>query len=89
MTNFEGQSITVYASGAVGDATPVRTISGPSTGFVHPVGLARDGAGQLYVTNYVGQSVTVYAADATGNATPLRTITGGSTGLQGPNWLAF
>ena len=35
-------AITVYATGSVGNAAPLRTISGPATGLVYPSGIAVD-----------------------------------------------
>src|SRR5437667_153373 len=71
-------SITVYAAGASGNVAPIATIGGSSstdnTGLNYPVGIARDGAGRLYVTNPGPNTVTVFAAGATGNATPATTI---------------
>jgi sugar lactone lactonase YvrE len=81
VANQTGRSITVYAPGATGNATPLRTIAGSSTGLSQPNSIARDSAGRLYVINY-GTSVsspetlTVYADSATGNAAPVRTIPG-------------
>jgi len=77
-------TITVYAPGASGNATPTATIGGGSTGLVNPVGIAVDGAGNIYVANSAKNTVTVYAAGASGNATPTATIAGGNTGLSGP-----
>jgi hypothetical protein len=72
-------SITVYAAGATGNATPTATIHGSNTGLHDPTGIALDGAGRLYVRNLAG--ITVYAAGATGNATPIATIQVSTTGL--------
>ena len=77
MTNDAG-SVTVYAAGASGNVAPIATIGGSSstdnTGLNYPVGIARDGAGRLYVTNPGPNTVTVFAAGASGNATPATTI---------------
>src|SRR5882762_87736 len=67
-----GSSITVYAPGASGNATPVATIAGGNTGLSFPFGVALDGAGNIYVTNSASSvggstSITVYAAGASGN----------------------
>jgi sugar lactone lactonase YvrE len=74
-------SITEYGPGASGNVAPIKTITGPNTGFDHPddISLAPDGT--LYVANdYVG-AIQVFAPGASGNATPVRTITGPATGL--------
>jgi hypothetical protein len=67
--------ILVYAPGATGAATPVRTLTGPALGDA----IAVDTTGQIYT--YGGSGISVYAAGATGNATPIRTIAGGQTQL--------
>jgi sugar lactone lactonase YvrE len=77
-------TISVYAAGAIGDAAPIRTISGL---MPDPIGVAFDRAGNLYVVQDPGtqspDSVAVYAPGATGNAVPIRTITGSNTGMSG------
>ena len=82
-------SITVYAAGASGNATPTATIAGGNTGLGVPYGIALDGAGNIYVANAGGNSITVYAAGASGNATPTATIAGGNTGLCVPIGIAL
>src|SRR5437870_6249497 len=81
--NFSSGSITVYAAGANGDATPTATITGGNTGLSAPFGIALDGAGNIYVTNLGSNNVTVYAAGANGNATPAATSVGGVSGPRG------
>src|SRR2546427_8678105 len=80
-------SITVYAAGASGNATPTATIAGDNTGLFGPVGIALDGAGNIYVTS--GNSIMVYAAGASGNAPPTATISGSNTGLGTPTLITF
>ena len=85
-------SITIYAAGATGNATPMATIAGSNTGLTSPAGIAVDAAGRLYVTNLAGNgisvnSITVYAASATGNATPTATIAGSNTELSAPAFM--
>src|SRR3989454_6897053 len=59
--DFTG-SITVYSAGASDNASPTNTIVGANTGLNNPFGIARDGAGNLYVANNFGSSsITVYA----------------------------
>lgn len=80
VANFNGPSITVYATSAAGNAAPVRTIAGSNTGITGPNGVTVDTVNnELYVADFVSQSVRVFALAATGNAVPLRTI------IQGPN----
>jgi hypothetical protein len=47
-------SITVYSPGSNGNITPARTISGPSTGLVTPMGIAVDSSGYIYVSSASG-----------------------------------
>src|SRR5438093_1303346 len=88
VANFVGNSITVYAAGASGNATPTATIAGGNTGLNFPNGIALDGAGNIYVGNDGGNSIMVYAAGASGNVTPMATIAGGNTGLSFPYGIA-
>src|SRR5207248_434248 len=89
VANEGNSTITVYAAGASGRATPMVTIAGGNTGLSSPSGIARDGAGNIYVTNFSGNSITVYPAGASGNATPTATIVGGNTGLSQPALITF
>src|SRR5262249_28245636 len=52
-----------------------RALCGPATGLTHPVALALDASGRLFVANGFGGVVAVYAPGATGDAAPLRTFT--------------
>lgn len=92
VTNFgnygssAGSSVTVYTAGATGNAKPIQTIAGPSTGLQNPIGIAVNGSGDIYVANFgSGGSgsgyVTVYPSGANGNMAPTRTIAGQNTGL--------
>jgi len=82
-------SITVYAAGASGNATPTATIAGGNTGLNVPFGIALDGAGNIYVANNGANNIIVFAAGASGDATPTATIAGGNTGLTGPFGIAL
>jgi sugar lactone lactonase YvrE len=87
-------SITVFAAGATGNATPTATITGSNTGLSSPNGLALDSKGNIYVVNESGSNngtVTEYAASPTGtiNVAPTTTISGASTGLNDPHALAL
>src|SRR5439155_1414007 len=67
-----GGSITVYAPEASGNAAPVRTLTGDSTGLYNPGGIVLDRAGNVYVTNTY--TATAFAPGASGDA-----------GLNGPS----
>lgn len=90
---YRDPSITVYAAGATGDATPSGTIVGGDPRPSTFAGLARDAAGQLYVTcdgthTGWGSCISVYAPQATGNAVPVATIQGVNTSLYSPRSIA-
>jgi len=95
VTNFSLVSgVVVYAAGATGDVSPIRTITDRNTVLSNAAGIARDGAGNLYVTNPPldpggGGSIVIYAPSANGNAGPTRTIAGDSTGLDHPVGIAL
>src|SRR5437870_1165950 len=73
-------SITVYAAGANGDAAPIATIRGSNTGLNFPLGIALDGAGDIYVANFGASNILIFVAVASGNVMPIATITVASTG---------
>ncbi len=75
VTNYGGDSVTIYALDASGDAAPKRTISGASTGLDDPLGIARDTQRRVYVANRSGCTVTVYEAGAGGDVAPVHTLT--------------
>lgn len=89
VANNQGQSVTVYASGATGNAKPIQTIAGNNTALGSPEDVAVDAGGTIYVANAGGNSVTVYAAGASGNVAPIRAITGSNTGLDTPFGIAL
>ena len=70
------QSIEVFASGARGNATPLRRIAGDNTGLVSPAGIALDAAGNIYVhnANAFPADITIYGATADGDVPPVNTI---------------
>lgn len=93
--NTNASSITVYAAGATGNATPTATIAGSNTRLRVTVGIALDAAGRLYVTNTLNtgfssyNAIMVYAVGATGNAAPVDSIVGDKTGLSTPTAIAL
>jgi DNA-binding beta-propeller fold protein YncE len=89
VANGYGNSVTVYAPGASGNVTPVRTLSGTSTTFDLPYGLALDAQGRLAVASMHTDSVAVFAAGADGNVTPVRRISGPATLMDQPSGLAY
>ncbi len=51
MTNFFGKSVTAYAPGASGDASPIVNISGGNTQLADPAGVTLDPSGDVWVSN--------------------------------------
>jgi hypothetical protein len=97
-------SVTVYAPGASGDAHPLRTIAGFSTGLKNgPESLAVDGAGNVYASESLdvsainapgaktiySDSLLVFPPGADGDANPIRTIKGSATRMDGIRGLAL
>ncbi|HVZ21281.1 MAG TPA: hypothetical protein VG871_09485, partial [Vicinamibacterales bacterium] len=82
---FLGSSLTIYDGDAKGDATPLRTISGPLTQLDWPMGVAVDEKnGEIIVANNGNNAVLVFKRTANGNAQPIRVIRGAATGINGP-----
>jgi hypothetical protein len=72
--NYYGDEILVYAAGASGSATPVRTIY--LNGYAgDPTGITVDASGLLYVATD-NEEILVYSATASGAATATQTIAG-------------
>ncbi|MBV8594458.1 MAG: hypothetical protein JOZ27_09185 [Caulobacteraceae bacterium] len=81
--------VTVFASAADGNVSPVQTIEGKSTGLEGSRGIAVSG-GFVYVSNshHATNSVTVYPSGTNGNVAPARTIAGSNTGMSSPDLIA-
>lgn len=89
VTNWAGQSITVFPVGATGNVAPVAVIAGSQTGIDLPYGVALDASGNIYVTNYDRNAITIYAAGANGNVVPATTISGSNTELLDPEGIGI
>jgi sugar lactone lactonase YvrE len=84
-----GGSVTVYQSGASGDAPPLTTITSDFTGMSGGASkVAVDSRGKIYVANVQrsghADSVTVYSAGSYAVGAPIATISGASTALFFP-----
>src|SRR5436309_14039261 len=60
VANYNGSSVTAYAAGATGNATPTVTIAGGNTELNRPADVALDAAGRLYVAT-ISDSIIIYA----------------------------
>lgn len=89
VANNHGNTVTVYASGASGNAKPMQELSGGMTNLAYPADVAVDADSNIYVVNQATPSVTVYPAGATGNVAPTEEIRGGNTGLTDPSAIAI
>jgi hypothetical protein len=87
--NLAANSISAYARGATGAATPRATIVGPATGLSSPTGVAVDPKGDVFVSDAGNNSVTEYTATATDDAAPIATIAGARTGLDAPSSISY
>jgi hypothetical protein len=88
-------TVVVYAKGAKGTDTPLRTLQGPHTQLAYLYGIAVDTKNNLlyvanrgYALNRWGRpasapSITVYPLNASGDTPPVRVIEGSATRL---NW---
>ena len=80
--NASGNSITVYAPNADGDAPPIRKIAGAKTGLNTPRAVVVDASGDIFVANSAGASILVFGPGSNGNVAPIRTISGAQTRLS-------
>ncbi|HEV3089951.1 MAG TPA: hypothetical protein VGX91_00755 [Candidatus Cybelea sp.] len=64
-------------------------IRGSATGLNHPLGLAVDRDGSLFVANANAKSILIFARGSSGNATPAARIEGPATELIAPQALAI
>ena len=89
VANTKNSSITVYASGADGNASPVAVIMGSSTRLSAPYGVAEDSSGFIYVANNGNNTITIYRPRANGNVAPYKVIAGSKTGLDEPHGIVI
>ncbi|HET6167342.1 MAG TPA: hypothetical protein VFE07_10990 [Marmoricola sp.] len=91
-TTVTDASIVEYAAGARGDASPIRRLAGPLTGFNEPGSglgmLARDAFGDLDVTTLDRRTIEQFGPAANGDVAPIATIGGANTRLTGPIGIA-
>lgn len=77
---------------ALGASASDYSVAGANTGLTTPVGIGRDGTGNIFVANAFGGSVVVFAPGSSGNVAPIRSFSPGSGNAQsiavGPNMVA-
>src|SRR5579864_2727194 len=79
ITDFTNNSVLVYGQSAnCGSCNQARLIQGSNTGMFHPIGVAIDSSGTIYVANsgVHGNSITEYPVAGHGNIAPTFSITG-------------
>lgn len=82
-----GIGLAVFAPDAVGDAPPLRTIGGTSTGLFNPTGIWVAGD-DIIVAGQDDPSVSVYPRDGSGDLAPTRQIFGLNNELVLPTAIA-
>lgn len=87
VSNFNSDSISVFAAHAHTNAAQVRRIAGARTRLSGPIALAVDAQGKLYVANRRSAAVTVYPPAADGDVAPLRVLL--APAMHGPAALAI
>jgi hypothetical protein len=94
VSNYDNNSITIYAPGATGNVAPIGRISGSSTDLLDPEGIGIDPInGDIDVLSLNGPSgnpsILVFPPGSNGNVAPSEVIEGSKTGLAGPVFLAL
>lgn len=82
VTNYGSNSVTVYSLDAVGNAAPIRTIQGSTTGLSGPIGIDKDTQSHIYVANRSGGTVGVFDVLANGDTAPARVLV--DANMSGP-----
>ena len=86
-------SVTEYAAGSTGNASPLATIRGAATTLSSPADVALDNSDYIYVSNNNASSgggwISVFSPNSNGNIAPARIIQGAATGLNEPGGIAF
>jgi hypothetical protein len=87
VSDYNANEIFVFAAGSTGNTAPIRTISASNTQLNKPLGMAVDGAGDLFVANGAypaTESIVEFASGANGNVAPIGFIGGSSTMIVEP-----
>lgn len=81
-------SVNVYSADSANDASPIAIISGPDTQLDHPLGVAVDASGRIYVSSQT-PGITIYQAGSQGDAAPIATISGPGSQFMNPAGIAL
>jgi hypothetical protein len=90
VSDYLSSEIYVWKKDAVGNVSPIRTISGSNTFLSEPKGIACDSHGNLWVANSgngslgYGDLIVEFAKGANGNVAPITAIGGSRTSLKNP-----
>jgi len=86
-------SIVEFAAGQSGNISPIATISGSNTKLISVGGMARDAAGNIYVTNVtnaITTNILEFPAGANGNVAPIAVLNeSGNTSMTPPQGIAI
>ena len=74
-------AIDEFSPSQSGNVQPVRAIFGSNSGLAKPLGIAVDGAGNIYAANSASSTIAVFNQSS---STPARIVSGPSTGLGTP-----
>jgi hypothetical protein len=85
----QGATISVFAAGANGNATPISTIGGSNSNLVRSWQTVVDSSGKIYIDDYSTNRILVFAAGASGDAMPVATISGANTLIDQPTGMAL
>ncbi|MBV9102144.1 MAG: NHL repeat-containing protein [Candidatus Eremiobacteraeota bacterium] len=77
-------AIVEFSASQSGSVTPIKEITGASTGLNQPFGITVHNNGNIFVTNNASNTVEVFLSGANGNSTPARVISGTASGLNSP-----
>jgi sugar lactone lactonase YvrE len=89
VTNGGNSAVHSYALGASGDAAPLTTLAGATTGLNGTTAVAIAPDGRVFVASANDNSIREYPYGASGNVTPATTIAGDVTGLASPQALVL
>jgi plastocyanin len=89
VSSGQTNSVSLFGAGVTGNAAPLATHQGASTGLSGPFGLALDRTGRLRVANAAANSLSVFGAGSSGNTAPLGQVTGGGTKLASPEGITL